>query len=351
MKKTNELMKMLFIAFVTITALAACNDEDEMDFQLALSKPSCEVMEGQSITVGLSAHENTTINITDPALIDAIYRWKESETAIIEIKAKQKGETSIRVTDHETGETATLAVTVTEFPLPQLGARQTGGNIFDMMEFYLYNKNDYSLSIDFNELAAVCDSIVWTVKGVEGSYKVFKYEKGDNYTNQEFIEEWSHCFMLPGEYETLLTTYKDGKAISSSKQNQTITNKKDFLAYNWSEITHTSQAWADFANVLNRDNIWSTYKFNNGIPSVHLISPKGDAYHMLYGYLCKLYDQPTYNDKEHKLWRLYDQLFSENKISGNPCAIWVTERAHIILLLADEDYDWQRYKVYAEPAK
>lgn len=344
-------MKMLFIAFVTISALVACNGEDEMDFHLALSKPSCEVMEGQSIAVGLSAHENTTINITDPALIDAIYTWRESETAIIEIKAKQKGETSIRVTDHETGETATLAVTVTEFPLPQLGARQTGGNIFDMMEFYLYNKNDYSLSIDFNELAAVCDSIVWTVKGVEGSYKVFKHEKGDSYAEHHLTMKWSHCFMLPGEYETLLTAYKDGKAINSSKQNQTITDEKDFLAYNWNEITQSSQAWTGYVNVLNQNGIHSCYKLNNGIPSVDLLSLEGDGYNMLYGYLCKLYGQPPYNDKDDKLRTLYGQLFSENKRDGYPCAIWVTERAHIILLLADDGYDWQGYRVYAEPAK
>ena len=53
-------------------------------------------------------------------------------------------------------------------------------------------------------------------------------------------------------------------------------------------------------------------------------------------------------DKQ-KIFRLYKELFSEQKIYPNayPCAIWVTDNANVVLLL-DED-DSARYIVYAEP--
>lgn len=53
------------------------------------------------------------------------------------------------------------------------------------------------------------------------------------------------------------------------------------------------------------------------------------------------------------MWQLYDELFSEQKKydSAYPVAIWVAERANIVLLLLDESTEFPGYVVYAEPKK
>lgn len=63
---------------------------------------------------------------------------------------------------------ATIKVKVTEYPMPRLTVKQPKGSIFDIMHFYLYNEGTQSITM--KELDAVCDSIVWTVKGQNGSY-------------------------------------------------------------------------------------------------------------------------------------------------------------------------------------
>lgn len=102
----------------------------------------------------------------------------------------------------------------------------------------------------------------------------------------------------------------------------------------------------------------TTYRFNAGVPSVevayfNVTSDKylSQSYDVLYNYFCSFYSQPTYEDKKdkQKIFRLYKELFSEQKVYPNayPCAIWVTDNANAVLLL-DED-DSARYIVYAEP--
>lgn len=72
---------------------------------MELSQNSCEVIQGYSISIDLTAHENTTLNVKNPEFIDAVYTWGvDGYKAKIEIKGKQKGETDLVVTDHEMGE-------------------------------------------------------------------------------------------------------------------------------------------------------------------------------------------------------------------------------------------------------
>ena len=66
-------------------------------------------MQGRSVVVDLTAHENTTLDVKNSNLIDVLYTWGfGSYKAKIEIKGKQKGETDIVVIDHETRQTATI---------------------------------------------------------------------------------------------------------------------------------------------------------------------------------------------------------------------------------------------------
>ena len=100
-------------------------------------------MQGRSVIVDLTAHENTTLDVKNSDLIDVLYTWEfGSYKAKIEIKGKQKGETDIVVIDHETRQTATIKVKVTEYPMPLLAVEQQKGNIFDMVDNFIRKWSD-----------------------------------------------------------------------------------------------------------------------------------------------------------------------------------------------------------------
>ena len=62
-------------------------------------------------------------------------------------------------------------------------------------------------------LSEVCDSIVWTVNGQKGSYRVYERESGEGVVKSHLVMEWGHCFVFPGDYETCLTAWKDNKVL------------------------------------------------------------------------------------------------------------------------------------------
>lgn len=348
----------LLLLFLFTIGFISCGDSDENDdnpeYHLELSKSSCEVMQERSITIDLTAHENTTLDIKNPALIEVIYTWElGSYKAKIAIKGKQKGETDIVVTDHQTGESATIKVKVTEYPMPRLAVEQPKGNIFDLMNLYLYNEN--SQPINLYDLSALCDSIVWTADGLNGSFRVFEHEEGEGWEDNRLTLGWGHCFKYPSEYKTYLTAWKDNKSISRYQLDISITDDKDFLAYNWSDVTNDSQIWNSYADVLKSGpDLMTEYGLNGTTPfaEVSLFNFEfAQGYNALYDYFCKLYSAPTYEGKTDKMQQLYNELFSEQKMHGHPIAIWMTERANIVLLLVDEVVEYPEYVVYAEPNK
>lgn len=349
--KTRNLFGALLMFLFTI-GFIGCSDDDKQEYHLELSGNSCEVMQGRSVVIDLTAHENTTLDIRNPELIDAVYAWEFGGfKAKIEIRGKQKGETDIVVTDHETGESATIKVKVTEYPMPRLAVKQSKGNIFDMMDFYLYNED--SQSTNFNDLSAVCDSIVWTAEGLNGSFRVFEHKEGDSWVDDHLTLAWGHCFKYPGEYKTYLTAWKGSKVVFRHQLDLSVTDNKDFLKYNWNDIIKDSQAWNSYADVFKSSpGLMTTCGLSGAVPfaEVRLFdSDIAQNYHTLYDYFCKLYSAPTYEDKTMR--QLYDELFSEQKKYpyAHPFAIWVTERANIVLLLLDESFEYPGYVVYAEP--
>lgn len=73
--QSKHLLGALLLLLSTI-GFISCSDDDESDYHLKLSENSCEVMQGRSVTIGLTAHENTTLNIESPELIEAVYVWE-----------------------------------------------------------------------------------------------------------------------------------------------------------------------------------------------------------------------------------------------------------------------------------
>lgn len=361
--KVDKLFRILLLFLCTIGFISCSNDKDEdndnnPEYHLELAQNSCEVMQERNVAIKLTTHENTTFDIANPNLIDILYTWEFGNfKAKIEIKGKQKGETDIVVTDHETGESATIKVKVTEYPMPRLAVDHPEGNIFDMMNFHLYNEG--SQPINTSDLAALCDSIVWTANGQKGSFKVFEHREGINWVENHLTMEWGHCFKYPGEYKTHLTAWKDNKIIFRHQLDLSVTNNKDFLVNNWSDITKGSQAWSAYVDVFKSSpDLITSYGLSGNVPFAEVKffnNETAQSDQQLYDYFHKLYSAPAYEDKtdKQKMWQLYDELFSEQKKypDAYPVAIWVTEHTNIVLLLLDEAMEYPGYVVYAEPKR
>ncbi len=269
--KTKKLSKLLLLFLCTINLIGCNNEETESACHLELTVNSCKIILGGSESVKLTAHENTTLDITDGEVADAVYTWGgNTEASDIKITGKRDGETNIIVTDHETGETATIKVEVTKAPMPHLALKKGNRkNVFDRMDFYL--TNDGSQSITMGLLSEVCDSIVWTVNGQKGSYRLYERESGEGVVKSHLVMEWGHCFIFPGDYETCLTAWKDNKVLYQDILSVTIINDKDFLGFNWKDVTNTSQAWTSYVDVIGSNpDLMTTYRFNAGVPSVEV---------------------------------------------------------------------------------
>jgi hypothetical protein len=352
----KKLFGALAMLLVTIGS-AGCDDDDKSGRHLELSEDECEVVQGSSITIGLTAHENTTLDVGNPELIEVVYTWKfDGYKAEIEIRGKQKGETGIIVTDHETGESAMIRVIVTEYPMPRLSVKRPNGNIFDQMIFYIYEDGMQGLTLN---LSSVCDSIVWTADGMSGSFRIFEHDEGDSWASSRLTYEWGHCFKYPGEYKTNLSVWMDGKVIFRDQLGVSVADGRDFLAYNWSDITKNSQTWIAYDDrLMSGPDLMTTSGLAGSVPFVEarLLHEDDNAqsYRVLYDYFCRLCSLPAYEDSVDKqeMWRRYDELFSEQKKypDAYPIAIWTTRRTNIVLLLLDESTEVPGYMVYAEPA-
>lgn len=351
--KTKNLFGILVLFLATINFVGCRKNEDINKIHLQLSKNICEVMQLRTEFIYMNANENITLEVTAPELIDAVYKWKSNEgfMAVIEITGKQKGETTIVVTDNVTGESATIKVTVSEYPMPRLAVKQQKGNIFDTMEFYLHNESSEPV---FAELSEICDLMVWTVEGEKGNFRVFEHKPNNEH---HIYMEWGHCFLFPGEYKTYLTGWKNDMEIYRDQLDITITDDKDFLLFNWKDIKETSNISMTYVDVIgNNPDLMTAYDFIETVPSAEVrvwnSNTPSTSYDILYSYFSELYSEPTYISGDgSKMFQLYDELFSEQKKYPGwyPWAIWVTEHANFVLLMDDWD-STSKYLVYAEPA-
>lgn len=242
------------------------------------------------------------------------------------------------------------------YEFPTLGASQTEGNIFDPIQFRLQTGNSFMKQ---DELEDLCDSIVWTLKGEPGSFRVFEKEESPGVSGSRLCLSWTHCFTLPGRYEAHLTAWKDNAPLIDSCLELNITDGKDFLLFNWQDITDNAKGWTGHANVLDEHCRFITnYGQEEGTPFMQLRifeAAPSDSYTLLHDYFCRLYGEPAYGSRtvRQQMFDLYTELFSGHKLypDASPLHIWLTERARVVLLQLE---DWAKgadYVAYAEPLR
>ena len=227
-------------------------------------------------------------------------------------------------------------------------ANSYSANIFEPVHFYLQG-NDYMQS----DLRELCDSLVFEIpwqKGTHLSRKIYFHEIG----KAELISGWDHRFILPFGGICSIKAYKDGKLVYNDGISVSLSNDKDFLMYNWDEVTDNPNNPIGYVNFVDEKHEFvSSHYVIDGMPivKVSLSKPADDTLEWLYEYICKLYKEPLYSS-ESGVQEQYDKLFTDTEKRETPLYIWQTDRSRIALIhWYDSDEDITKYYIKAEPVK
>jgi len=263
--------------------------------------------------------------------------------------AEKEPETE-EIRENEDTETATQ-----DLIKPKLKASYKEQNIFEMVTFSIsIDGNDFPFMNIFT-LSASYDSIVWKVINLEKTRKVFSYSSDSESNFANFTFQWGHNFFLPDEYKTCLLGYKNNAVIYSDTVSIQITDKKDFLGYNWIDITKQGDHTEGFQDALSENTEFAILKtFHNNIPGIRFFlrdtsSGKGKT---LSDYITRLYSNPIYTIENTDLLRKKYQTLFNNKIeNAQPQSIWITSTSTIVLLKFAPKENAFDYEIYAEPNK
>lgn len=234
-----------------------------------------------------------------------------------------------------------------------LEAETSSQNIFAPIVFY----QSFDFGKDAPCLSEVYDSIVWKSSHSPNSFKVFSHSNYARYVETTFFK-WAHVYYSPGTYKTYLLGYKNNEIIYSSDTiSIDITNKKDFLAFNWKDVTD-SDFTTGYANNLDGYYLSTQTHIHQGVPSVMLYA-KNEKYEkggsmkskqILYNYINSFFSLPNYTaTSDESLRKEFSTIFSFQEKNAIPLNIWLTPKAKIVLLRKDFKGLESEYKIYAEP--
>jgi len=221
-------------------------------------------------------------------------------------------------------------------------------NIFEPVHFYLEGDDYMNWS-----LSQLCDSLVFSVMGEDGSRKVYYDEKG----HSELIDGWDHRFYLPVGCLCRIQAYKGNEVIYTDAIEVNLTNDKDFLMYDWDEVADASKlGTVGFNNFIEPQySIVTAAYFKENAPSVKVSVEKPesleDARTWLYEYMKKLYKDPVYSESAEVKTK-YAELFVSAQEDETPLYIWKDDKSVVALVEQyDEFVPVTRVYVKAEPVK
>ena len=221
-------------------------------------------------------------------------------------------------------------------------------NIFEPVHFYLEGDDYMNWS-----LSQLCDSLVFSVMGEDGSRKVYYDEKG----HSELIVGWDHYFYLPQGCLCSIQAYKNNEVIYTDAIEVNLTNDNDFLMYDWDEVADASNlGTVGFNNFIEpRYSIVTAAYFKENTPSVKVAveNPESleDARSWLFEYIKKLYKDPVYSESAEVKTK-YAELFVSAQEDETPLYIWKDDKSVVALVEQyDEFVPVTRVYVRAEPVK
>ena len=221
-------------------------------------------------------------------------------------------------------------------------------NIFEPVHFYLEGDDYMNWS-----LSQLCDSLVFSVMGEEGSRKVYYDEKG----HSELIAGWDHRFYLPQSCLCRIQAYKNNEVIYTDAIEVNLKNDNDFLMYDWDEVADASKlGTVGFNNFIEPQySIVTAAYFKENTPSVKVTVENQesleDARTWLYEYMKKLYKDPVYSESAEVKTK-YAELFVSAQEDETPLYIWKDDKSVVALVEQyDEFVPVTRVYVKGEPLK
>lgn len=249
----------------------------------------------------------------------------------------------------------TLKVQIKRQLRVKMNVKEKEGNIFDLMEFNLfsYSEEDFTLL----DLTEAYDSLVWLCSNTNQRYKILEHSGNSTH----FVWQWSNSFFLPAEYETVLLGYKNNQVITSDTVSVNITNKRDFLGYNWEDVTSTSKISTGYHSVFSKGYDFATYSVvSDGAPLLSLFLSRTNndneatfaqkSRQILLDYINSLYGAPAYAGDNTQLLSESYNTFKNKEEGTTPECIWVTTKSRIALIKRfDQADNCLKYEIFAEP--
>ena len=203
-------------------------------------------------------------------------------------------------------------------------------NIFEPVHFYLEGDSYMNWS-----LSQLCDSLVFSVMGEDETRKVYYDEKG----HSELIVGWDHYFYLPKSCICRIQGYKDNKVIYTDAIEVNLTNEKDFLMYDWDDISDATIGSVAYNNFIVPElTLLSQSFWKDEIPYVRVYLDKSlntpYAKGWLYDYITRLYKAPAYTDSA-EVEEKYAELFVSADKNDTPLHIWQDDMSVIALVRYD----------------
>ena len=294
---------------------------------------------------------------------DFVINWGDGSSDVITIyndcKTKLNGAYDIKrhfvvngvKTENHTITLTKETVTPSEPKFPTLEIKGASlnthtANIFEPVHFYLEGDDYMNWS-----LSQLCDSLVFSVMGEEGSRKVYYDEKG----HSELIAGWDHYFYLPQGCLCRIQAYKDNEVIYTDAIEVNLTNDNDFLMYDWDDISDAAIGSVAYNNfIIPELTLVSRTGFVGEVPYAIVSMDKGmnvgSARTWLYDYIVKLYKEPLYSEGE-EVKAKYAELFASADEKDTPLFVWKDSKSVVALIKYDYGEGNWIYSIKAEPSK
>lgn len=215
---------------------------------------------------------------------------------------------------------------------------------YEVVSFHIFED-------DLVSLEDRCDSLVWTVKGADGSHIIVSNEKSQT-PAQGKQNDWEHYFAKAGEYETYLDTWKDSEIVNRDVFLVTVRDsERDFLHMNWADMARGSRK--ELCSALMEQKFKIFYRENDdGSPYMEIIALSvAEKRQVLYDFMVEAYGDPAMAADDDKLREYYEANFLARKPDECPIAIWCHEPNQVVLLAVnDEQGNARRHLLHIEPS-
>lgn len=357
--------KLLFLLLLLATVIG-CRKEDEnnhsIELQYAVFNDKPNPVTNNQVTINFPAETKKELVIFGGDGTYSINNSDETKLAISKIDGYltltplAPGNVMVTISDGRNNSYA-LKVQIKSQLIVKMNAKEKEGNIFDLMEFNLfsYSEKDFTLL----DLTEAYDSLVWTCCNTNQRFRLLEHSGNSTH----FVWKWSNSFFLPAKYETVLLGYKNNQVITSDTVSVNITNKRDFLGYNWEDVTSTSKISKGYHSVFSKGYDFATCSVvNDGALSLSLFLSRTNndneatfaqkSRQVLLDYINSIYGAPTYSgDGNQSLLGAYSK-FKNKEEGATPECIWITPKSRIALIKKfDEAANYLKYEIFAEPVK